>query len=197
MNYKELFQRLFMLLSNPKKAWVEISAESPRRDVMSGFVYPLIALGGLVLLVDKLVHKGPERLTFHDAMMDVCGYCIAFFGGFFLAARLLDVLRQKMLHHEADMAGSQFFVGYAMGMTFIAEMLSVAFPQFVVLFNMVFIGYTLYVVWEGCSVIFTMPENKSSKFDTQLAFSVLTTLAVVLSPIIIRTLFNTLSNILG
>ena len=84
-----------------------------------------------------------------------------------------------------------------MGMTFIAEMLSVAFPQFVVLFNMVFIGYTLYIVWEGCSVIFTMPENKSSKFDTQLAFSVLTTLAVVLSPIIIRTLFNTLSNILG
>ena len=197
MNYKELFQRLFMLLSNPKKAWVEISAESPRRDVMSGFVYPLIALGGLVLLVDKLVHKGLERLTFHDAMMDVCGYCIAFFGGFFLAARLLDVLRQKMLHHEADMAGSQLFVGYAMGMIFIAEMLSVVFPQFVVLFNMVFIGYTLYIVWEGCSVIFTMPENKSSKFDTQLAFSVLTTLAVVLSPIIIRTLFNTLSNILG
>lgn len=197
MNYKELFQRLFMLFANPKKAWVKISAESPRRDVMSGFVYPLIALGGLVLLVDKLLHGGLERVTFHDAMMDVCGYCIAFFGGFFLAARLLDMLRQKMLGHGEDMSGSQLFVGYAMGLMFVAEMLTVVFPQFFILFKMVFIGYTLYNVWEGSGVLFAISENKSSKFDTQLAFSVLATIAIVLSPIVIRTLFNTLSNILG
>ena len=197
MNYKELFQRLFMLFANPRKAWVEISAESPRRDVMGNFVYPLIALGGLVVLVDKLIYRGLERVTFHDAMMDVCGYCIAFFGGFFLAARLLDMLRQKMLNHGEDMAGSQLFVGYAMGLMFVAEMLTVVFPQFFILFKMVFIGYTLYNVWEGSSILFAIPENKSSKFDVQLAFSVLATIAIVLSPMLIRTLFNTLSNILG
>lgn len=197
MNYKELFQRLFMLFANPKKAWVEISAESPRRDVMSGFVYPLIALGGLVLLMDKLLRGGLDRLSFHDAMMDVCGYCIAFFGGFFLAARLLDMLRQKMLNHGEDMPGSQLFVGYAMGLMFVAEMLTVVFPQFFILFKMVFIGYTLYNVWEGSGILFTIPENKSSKFDVQLMFSVLATIAIVLSPMAIRALFNTLSNILG
>lgn len=197
MNYKELFQRLFMLFANPKKAWVEISAESPRRDVMSGFVYPLIALGGLVLLMDKLLRGGLDRLSFHDAMMDVCGYCIAFFGGFFLAARLLDMLRQKMLNHGEDMSGSQLFVGYAMGLMFVAEMLTVVFPQFFILFKMVFIGYTLYNVWEGSGILFTIPENKSSKFDVQLMFSVLATIAIVLTPMAIRALFNTLSNILG
>lgn len=197
MNYKELFQRLFMLFANPKKAWVEISAELPRRDVMSGFVYPLIALGGLVLLMDKLLRGGLDRLSFHDAMMDVCGYCIAFFGGFFLAARLLDMLRQKMLNHGEDMPGSQLFVGYAMGLMFVAEMLTVVFPQFFILFKMVFIGYTLYNVWEGSGILFTIPENKSSKFDVQLMFSVLATIAIVLSPMAIRALFNTLSNILG
>lgn len=186
-----------MLFANPKKAWVEISVETPRRDVMSGFVYPLIALGGLVLLMDKLLRGGLERVTFHDAMMDVCGYCIAFFGGFFLAARLLDLLRRKLLGHGTDMEGSQLFAGYAMGLMFVAEMLSMVFPQFFVLFKMVFIGYTLYNVWEGSGVLFAIPENKQSKFDTQLVFSVLTTLIVVLSPMLIRTLFNTLSNILG
>ena len=164
---------------------------------MGNFVYPLIALGGLVVLVDKLIYRGLERVTFHDAMMDVCGYCIAFFGGFFLAARLLDMLRQKMLNHGEDMAGSQLFVGYAMGLMFVAEMLTVVFPQFFILFKMVFMGYTLYNVWEGSSILFAISENKSSKFDVQLAFSVLATIAIVLSPMLIRTLFNTLSNILG
>ena len=115
MNYKELFQRLFTLIISPKKAWVEISAESPRRDVMGGFVYPLIALCGLAVLFGKLLYTGMERMTFHAAAMDICGYCVALFGGFFLAAWLLDLLRQKFLDHQSDMAGSQLFVGYAMG----------------------------------------------------------------------------------
>ena len=64
MNYKELFQRLFALILSPKKAWVEISTESPRRDVMGSFVYPLIALCGLAVLFGKLLYTGMERMTF-------------------------------------------------------------------------------------------------------------------------------------
>ena len=190
MNYKELFQRLFALIASPKKAWVEISSESPRHDVMATFVYPLIALCGLAVLFNKLMGDGLERLTFQTAAMDICSYCVALFGGFFLAAWLLDLVRQKLLKHDSDMAGAQIFVGYAMGVVFVAEILSILFPQFFI-FKWILQFYVLYVVWEGSEIIFTMPEKD------KLTFTILTSVAVIFSPVVIRVLFNLISNILG
>ena len=61
MNYKELFTRLYALLASPKRAWTEITVESPRRDVMATFVYPLIALEGLLVLLSAFIHEGLKR----------------------------------------------------------------------------------------------------------------------------------------
>ena len=94
MNYKELFHRLFTLIASPKKAWMEISVESPRRDVTGVFVYPLIALCGLAVLLCTFVRDGLSRNIYQPALMEMCSYCIALFGGFFLAAWLIDMIRQ-------------------------------------------------------------------------------------------------------
>ena len=190
MNYKELFSRLFSLIASPKKAWVEISTESPRRDVMASFVYPLIALCGLAVLLSTLISDGLQRSVYQTALMEMCSYCVALFGGFFLAAWLFDTLRQKYLGHAPDMPSSQFFVGYAMGAIFVADILTILLPQLFI-FKWVLQFYTLYIVWEGSDVFFTIDENK------RLPFTALTTLAVVFSSTIIRILFNTLSNTLG
>ena len=190
MNYKELFQRLILLIASPKKAWTEISCESPRRDVTSSFVYPLIALCGLAVLLGKLFSAGVKRMTFHTAAMDICGYCVALLGGFFLAAWLLDILRQKLLEEAPDMPGSQFFVGYTMGVIFLSEILVILFPQLFI-FKWILQFYVLYVVWEGSNILFNIPEEK------RLVFTALTSVAVVFSPAIIRALFNMLSNTLG
>ena len=190
MNYKELFQRLILLIASPKKAWAEISSESPRRDVMGSFVYPLIALCGLAVLLSKLFGGGVKRMTFQIAAMDICGYCVALLGGFFLAAWLLDVVRQKLLKEAGDMPGSQLFVGYTMGLVFASEMLAILFPQLFI-FKWILQFYVLYVVWEGSSIIFSVSEDK------RLMFTTLTSVAVIFSPTIIHTLFNILSNTLG
>ena len=190
MNYKELFQRLFTLIASPKRAWVEISSESPRRDVMGSFVYPLIALCGLAVLIGKLTDDGLKRLTFHEAAMDICSYCVALFGGFFLAAWLLDLLRKEFLKHDTDLPGSQLFVGYTMGVVFVAEVLAILFPQFFI-FKWILQFYVLYIVWEGSEIIFNVTEDK------RLFFTTIATAAIVFSPAIIRLLFNTLSKTLG
>ena len=190
MNYKELFQRLFALIISPKKAWVEISTESPRRDVMGSFVYPLIALCGLAVLFGKLLYTGMERMTFHTAAMDICGYCVALIGGFFLAAWLLDLLRQKLLAHQPDMAGSQHFVGYAMGTIFMANIL-VELLTSIFIIKWILQFYVLYIVWEGSEVLFGISEEK------RLTFTIIASVAVVFSPEIINLLFNMLSKTLG
>ena len=190
MNYKELFQRLISLIASPTKAWAEISSESPQRDVTSSFVYPLIALCGLAVLLSKLFNAGVKRMTFHTAAMDICGYCVALLGGFFLASWLLDILRQKLLEETSDMPGSQLFVGYTMGLVFMSEILVILFPQLFI-FKWILQFYVLYVVWEGSYTLTSVPEEK------RLMFTALTSVAVIFSPAIIRILFNTLSNTLG
>jgi hypothetical protein len=190
MNYKELFKRLYSLLVSPKKTWVEISTETPRRDVLGGFVYPLIAICGLVVLLSAFIEKGLERSVYQPALMSMCSTCIALFCGFFLATWLFDMLRQRMLGHSSDMATSQLFVGYAMGATILADILVVIFPQYF-LFWWILRVYVLYVVWEGCEVCFTIADNQ------RMSFAGLTSVIVVMSPMIIRWVFDTLSNLLG
>ena len=130
MDYKELFRRLIAIIISPRKAWEEIVTESPRKDVTQAFVYPLVALGGLAVLVGAMLEKGLKRMTFHEAMMDICGYCIALFGGFFMASYLVDIVTQKYLKRQSDMPLANLFVGYAMGVVFVADMLVMLFPQF-------------------------------------------------------------------
>lgn len=190
MNYKKLFQRLISIVASPKKAWIEISTESPRPDVMGSFVYPLIALCGIAVLLNSFFRDGLAREVYQPALIDMCSYCVSLFGGFFLASWLLDMLRQKLLEHTTDMPGSQLFAGYAMGVVFMAEILAILFPQFFI-FKWILQFYVLYVVWEGSDVLFTVTEDK------RLAFTALSSVAVIFSPAIIRALFNTLSNTLG
>lgn len=190
MNYKELFQRLWAIIVSPKKAWREIADESPRKDVMSTFVYPLIALGGLVMLLSALIGDGLERPTFHSAMMDICSYCISLFGGFFLASYLFDIVAQKLLQRGSDMLLANVFVGYAMGVVFLADMLVVLFPQFFI-FEWVLLLYVCYIVWEGCEIFLAVEENK------RVAFMAIVSAIVVFAPTLIGMLFNTLSKLLG
>ena len=190
MNYKELFGRLFSLMASPKKTWTEITVESPRRDVMATFVYPLIALCGLAVLLSAFMHEGLKREVYQPALMDMLSCCIALFGGFFLASYLLDMVSQKYLGRNADMPLAQLFVGYAMGVVFVAEVLVVLFPQFFI-FKWVLQFYVCYIVWEGSDVIWGVDEDK------RLVFMAIASAAIVFSPVIIRMVFNTLSNLLG
>lgn len=190
MNYKELFIRLYKLITSPKKAWIEISTESPRVDVMSSFVYPLIALCGLTVLLNAFIHDGMGRDMYQPALMKMCSYCVALFGGFFLASWLVDTLKQRLLGHTSNMPESQVFVGYAMGAMFFADILIIIFPSFFI-FKWILQFYVLYIVWEGSNVLFTIADNK------RLTFTILASAAIVFSPTIIRELFNLLSNTFG
>ena len=190
MDYKELFRRIGTLIVAPKKAWVELVTESPRRDVMAVFVYPLIAFCGLAVLLSAFLHDGLKREVYQPALMDMLSCCIALFGGFFLASYLLNTMLQRYLHRNADMPLAQLFVGYAMGSVFLAEILFVLFPQYFLFWWFLRI-YTTIVVWEGCEVILGVEEEK------RLVFTGLATASIVFSPVVIQWVFNTLSNLLG
>ena len=71
MNYKELFNRLLLLISSPAKAWEEILIEEDKRKVLGGFVYPLIGLCGLSVFLGSISFDF-EVFTLQAAMTKAC-----------------------------------------------------------------------------------------------------------------------------
>ena len=65
MNYKELFNRVVMLISSPAKAWEEIVGEEDKKKVMGAFVYPMIGKQDFKCRrsVDLPQPEGPQRIT--------------------------------------------------------------------------------------------------------------------------------------
>ena len=55
MNYKELFNRVVMLISSPAKAWEEIVGEVDKKKVMGAFVYPMIGFCGLSVFIGTFI----------------------------------------------------------------------------------------------------------------------------------------------
>ena len=67
MNYKELYQKVYVLISSPASAWEEIRLEEDKRKVFGAFVYPMIGLCGLSVFLGSLFSRGwggPESFRY-------------------------------------------------------------------------------------------------------------------------------------
>ena len=192
MNYKELFNKMMLVLGSPSKAWETIRDEEESEELLTSYVYPLIAICGIALFVGLFFGNGVEEFDFRITLTKCCGLFISLFGGFFLSAYLVEGFGKRMLndHPENTKENTKKLVGYSMTVIFVLEFFAAIFPSFFII-KWIAQFYLIYVVWEGSEVFFTIDDDK------RLTFTALTSVAVVFSPTIIRILFNTLSNTLG
>lgn len=191
VNYKELFNRIVLLISSPAKAWEEINEETDRQKVMSGFVYPMIGLCGLAVFVGAFFGNTAEaNEAFTIAMRNCCATFISLFGGFFLAAYLSNaVIGKKLMKRTDEVELNRQFVGYAMVVVFALEiiggLLSISFLHWILQF------YTVFVVYEGARTLMKVDEQNLTRY------SLMVSLCIIVCPAIISILFTKLSLILN
>lgn len=189
MNYKELFKKVFLLISSPAKAWEEISLEQDRRAVMSTFVYPMIAFCGLAVFVGTLIGIGFSGPALQIAMTNCCAAFVALFGGFFLVAYLTNQYGMKVLKRPSEQTLCYQFVGYGMVVTFVLYVITGLFPSFLFL-QLIFQFYVVYVVWEGAARLMHVDESKRLPYTLSVSFF------IILAPMLIRWVFTRLSVLL-
>jgi hypothetical protein len=191
LDYKAIFKIALLLISSPARAWEEIRLEEDRRTVFTSFVYPLLGLCALAVFLGALIQVGWSGATaFQYAMTHCCAVTVALFGGYFFAAYLLNELCVRWLGKESDLPLMQQFAGYAMVVIFLLGIVTGFFPSFRML-SFLLCFYTLYPVWEGAGVLLHIEEKQ------RLNFSVIATLALVVCPIVIQILFNSLTSALN
>lgn len=189
MNYKELFNRVLLLLSSPAKAWEQIAGEDDRRKVMSEFVYPLIGLCGLSVFVGIFIGNTAGVSAFHLAMTRCCATFVSLFGGFFLASYLTNLFGKNVLGREDEKDLNQQFVGYAMVVTFVLNIVCGLFA--ISLLKWIFQFYTVFVVYEGARTLMGVDEKNLTRY------SLITSVIIILCPGLIATVFDKLSLILN
>lgn len=191
MNYKELFHIAMLLISSPARAWEEIRLEEDKRKVFISFVYPMIGLCGLSVFIGSLLVKGwggPQ--SFQYAMTQCCAVAVSLFGGYFLAAYLINGLRVRMFMMDNDIPLTQQFVGYALVVPFLLKIIIGILPDFNII-ALLLQFYIVYVVWEGSAVLMKVAEKD------RLRFTILSSILLIVCPAVIEFIFNKLTLVLN
>ena len=179
------------LISSPAKAWEEISIEEDRRKVFTAFVYPMIGLCGLSVLIGSLITAGwGEPQSFQIAMTNCCAVAVALFGGYFLAAYVINQLMMRMFGMSNNIPLVQQFAGYSLVVTFLLRIITGILPDFFII-TLLLQFYTVYVVWEGASVVMRIEEKN------RLRFTIFSSVLLIICPLVIERVFNLLTRILN
>lgn len=191
MDYKSIQQIALRLISSPARAWEEIRLQTDPRRVFTAFVYPMIGLCGLSVFIGTLVDYGwggPQ--SFQLAMTRCCAVAVALFGGYFLAAWLINAFCTRFLHRPSDLPGIWQFSGYALVVLFLLRIILGILPDFQII-ALLLQFYTLYIVWEGSRALLDIAEAH------RLRFTLVSTLLLILCPWLIEWVFNELTVLLN
>ncbi len=188
MDYKDLFRKVVRLLSAPGKFWDEMDGERGR-DVQMGFVYPLIGLCALTEFLGAFVGHEVTPEFFQWALARCCAVAVALFGGFFLAAYLLEKVNRSWFGCHASKAEVQIFVGYSMVVTLVVNVVSGLYS--IVILQWILQLYTVFVVFEGARRFVKIPDTRLT------VYTLVASLFVLLSPTLIEYIFNELTVILN
>ena len=173
------------MISSPAKAWAEINTEEDRRKVLGTFVYPMIGLCGLSVFIGTFIGNTAGVSAFQIAMTRCCAIFVSLFGGYFLAAYAVNQLGKKLLNRGEQYELNQQFVGYAMVVTFVLDIISGLFSISILHWILQF--YTVFVVYEGARTLMKVEEAKLTRY------TLIASVIVIVCPALIAAVFNELS----
>ncbi len=180
-----------LLISSPARAWEEIRLEADGRKVFIAFVYPMIGLCSLSVFIGSLLIKGwsgPE--SFQYAMTQCCVVAVSLFGGYFLAAYLINELNSRMFSAKGDILLVQQFAGYTLVVPFLLQIVIGVLPDFHII-ALLLQFYIVYVAWEGAHHLMRIPEKE------RLKFTLLSSFLLIVCPVLIRVVFHKLTMFLN
>ncbi len=176
--YKDLISWVIAIISQPGKAWKELSQKEEKGDeYLTRFVYPLIGLVTIAAFIGILFTQ--KEFNIELALKSAIKTLVSLFGGFFLASYLLNEWWGSLFKQEKDIKLCQRFVGYSSSMMYALNILLMILPVSDFFFLRIFVLYTVYIVWEGA-----VPYMNVNEKD-RLKFTMLASALIVLLPEII------------
>ena len=151
----------------------------------------MIGLCGLSVFLGSLFSHGwggPE--SFRYAMTQCCAIAVALFGGYFLASNLIHHYTTRMIGLQAEKSLILQLAGYSMVVIFCLRIILALMPDFQII-ALLLQFYTVYIVWEGSERLMQIGE------ESRLKFTLVSSVALLFSPVIIEWIFDKLTYLLN
>ena len=121
-------------------------------------------------------------------MTQCCAVAVSLFGGYFLAAYLINGLRVRLFMMDNDIPLAQQFAGYALVVSFVLQIIIGILPDFSII-ALLLQFYIVYVVWEGSEIMMGIATKD------RLRFTILSSILLIACPAVIQFVFNRLTAI--
>ncbi|MDR1381540.1 MAG: YIP1 family protein [Tannerella sp.] len=176
--FKDLFNTTMSIIFRPSETWRKLREKQPDDSdkFLSGYVYPFVGMIAIAGFLGILFTR--KEFDLQMALKSTIFLLLSVFGGFFLAAYLMNEMWHALFGREKNMRLCQTFVGYSSALMFSLDILLSLLPEF--FFLRFLILYTIYIVWEGAVPYMDVEAEE------QLKFVSLSTAIIVATPFILE-----------
>jgi hypothetical protein len=183
MNLPALFNRVKLVVTNPKQCWDALVLEnSTPQDLIGSLLLPLLLVGALCSIVGRQLFGIYVRFldTWHPPLFEEfvvhVVQVIFTLGTLFIGAIALKRLA-PLFNGRSDMNRSFGLLAYSMIPCVLSRILALI-PLLYAVFVLFFIGYSIYLFYQGSSKMLDIPENQRVTF-VGAAISVMILISVV------------------
>lgn len=156
---ENIVSRSWGLMMSTSQTWEGIKAENSNRSAFKTYYVPFMLVCVSVVLVFKMLYADSDRIqtALVYAVLTVLSYMGAFFFTRYLTTRFIKVNHPT----KNDASIIEKIISYSFAVVFVLKIVTTIIPS--LFFLQILNIYTVYLVWEGCRVMFDMDEDERGK----------------------------------
>lgn len=172
MNLRNIFNRTWGMMMSTTSTWEEIAEEdSKENDSFVRFVLPWIAFSTFIILIFDALYAEVKFVEtgFVHAFINV----IALTGAYYFTLAVTNSFLKKNMPGVFSVVKTEKMVAYSFAVIYVLKVVAAVIPS--LFFLQILDVYTVYIVWEGCRVIFNIDEDDRGKIMLFISLSIIFT----------------------
>lgn len=189
--YKDIFNRVVLIISRPMSAWNVILNENKkdgnnndvfRDNYLLKFYYPLLLLS----VITSLLHPALSDVIYGSfihglvsGLQSAVIIFVSFFAGIFFSAWVLDYLYRRFLGIDEGIFKARVLVAYSLTPVLISSVFVRLLDDF--FFMKIFYFYIFVLLWDAAYAYYSIKEEKAV-----MIFTIFSGLVILFSPVLIE-----------
>lgn len=173
--FLNIILRSWGLMKSTSQTWENITEDTTKKHPFRMYFMPLLLVCVGVVMVFKTVYASSKNIQ--TGFVYAVVMFIAYVGAFYLTKYLLGRYIQKNHPEKNSVELQEKLIAYSFSVVFAIKLITTIIPS--LFFLQILNVYTIYIVWEGCRVMFDIDEDERGKIMLIVGLSIMFSPAVI------------------